>query len=166
MTDRKPSPHSPTPQPAPPARFRQTRTARLARARLARHLQGFGDDRALWWKVQDAVPEAWATVEEDIDCEEPKVKITLRLDASVARLFRAMGPGYQARINLILATYAQMQMAEVARERRGMLDLIDEFGVVQSEEARQAYLALREAGGAFDANARAKLDAAFGTKGL
>ena len=51
--------------PASPAphRLRQTRTARMARARLARHLQGFGSDRDLWWRVQDLVPEAWATVE-------------------------------------------------------------------------------------------------------
>ena len=106
--------------PASPAphRLRQTRTARMARARLARHLQGFGSDRDLWWRVQDLVPEAWATVEEDIDCEEEKVKVTLRLDASVAKLFRAMGKGYQARINLILSSYAQMRIGEIDRWSR------------------------------------------------
>jgi uncharacterized protein (DUF4415 family) len=100
-------------------------------------LQGFGDDYDLWHRVKERVPEAWATVEEDIDCEEEKVKITLRLDASVAHLFRAMGKGYQARINHILATYAQMRMGEVARQARELGAVMAELGVIQSDEARQ-----------------------------
>ncbi|MGB3313967.1 MAG: BrnA antitoxin family protein [Albidovulum sp.] len=148
----------------PPRRFAQTRTARLARARLARHLQGFGDDEGLWWRVQERVPEAWATVEEDLDCEEEKVKITLRLDASVAKLFRAMGKGYQARINHILTTYAQMRMGEIDRQARALDTVMTEFGVVQSEEARQTYLSLRDTEGLFDADSRAFLDAAFGVR--
>ncbi|MCV2871633.1 BrnA antitoxin family protein [Defluviimonas sp. WL0050] len=146
----------------PPRRFIQTRTARMARARLARHLQGLGDDEGLWWRVQERVPEAWATVEEDIDSEEEKVKITLRLDASVAKLFRAMGKGYQARINHILATYAQMRMGEIDRQARDLSAVMSEFGVVQSEEARQTYLSLRDTEGLFDAESRSLLDAAFG----
>ena len=102
---------------APPTRFPATKTARLARARLERLLEGAGDDAALWGKVQARVPEAWATLEEDLDCEEPKVKITLRLNASVARFYRAMGKGYQERMNRILATYAQMKIGEVERAR-------------------------------------------------
>lgn len=115
-----------TPMPetaAPPERFPMTRTARLARARLSRRLEGFGDDAALWRKVQERVPAAWATLEEDIDTEEPKVKITLRLDASVAQVFRAMGKGYQNRMNHVLATYAQMQIGEVRRIRRKEEDI-------------------------------------------
>lgn len=146
----------------PPRRFVQTRTARMARARLARHLQGFGTDEGLWLRVQERVPEAWATVEEDIDSEEEKVKITLRLDASVAKLFRAMGKGYQARINHILATYAQMRMGEIDRQARDLSAVMSEFGVVQSEEARQTYLSLRDTEGLFDAESRSLLDAAFG----
>ncbi|MCB2134687.1 MAG: BrnA antitoxin family protein [Rhodobacteraceae bacterium] len=153
-----------TEQTAPPKRFVQSRTARLARARLARRLQGLGDDEGLWWQVQDRVPEAWATVEEDIDCEEEKVKITIRLDASVARLFRAMGKGYQARINHILATYAQMRIGEVHRQALGARALMEEYGVVQSEEARQAYIAVREVDGLLDAETRARMDKAFGVK--
>lgn len=101
---------------APPSTFPRTVAARLARRRLDRSLSGFGDDVALWHKVQERVPAAWATVEEDIDCEEEKVKVTLRLDASVAKCFRAMGRGYQGRINRILATWVQMKIGEVRRE--------------------------------------------------
>ncbi|SPH25108.1 hypothetical protein DEA8626_04145 [Defluviimonas aquaemixtae] len=154
-----------TNRPAPPARFTQTRSARMARARLARHLQGFDDDMKLWWRVQALVPEAWATVEEDIDCEEEKVKVTLRLDASVAKLFRAMGKGYQARINHILATYARMRMGEIDRQARNMQEVMADYGVVQSDEARQTYLAVRDVADLFDAETRAMMDAAFGVKG-
>lgn len=105
-------------QPAtPPRKFPATKTARLARARLERLLEGAGDDTKLWAKVQTRVPDAWATLEEDIDCWESKVKITLRLDTSVARFYRAMGKGYQARMNRILSTYAQMRIGEVERMR-------------------------------------------------
>ena len=38
--------------------------------------------------------------------------MTLYLDASVAKFFRAMGQGYQARINRLLALYAQAKIAE------------------------------------------------------
>lgn len=108
----------------PPRRFPATKTARLARARLERLLEGAGDDTRLWAKVQDRVPEAWATLEEDIDCWEDKVKVTLRLDTSVARFYRAMGKGYQARMNRILATYAQMKIGEVER-MRALEDKVD-----------------------------------------
>lgn len=162
-------PEMPRPAPPPvepPRRFVQTRTARMARARLARHLQGFGDDRNLWWRVQELVPEAWATVEEDIDCEEEKVKITLRIDASVAKLFRAMGKGYQVRIGHVLASYARMRIGEIHRQAKDLQSVMADFGVVRSEEARQGYLSLRETAGLFDPESRAFLDAAFGVKGV
>ncbi len=152
--------------PASPAphRLRQTRTARMARARLARHLQGFGSDRDLWWRVQDLVPEAWATVEEDIDCEEEKVKVTLRLDASVARL-SVREQSYQAGINLILSSYAQMRIGEIDRKARSLESILEEYGILQSEEARQAYLSIRDTEGLLEPESRATLDAAFGVRG-
>ena len=104
--------------PEPPVRFTNTRAARMARARLDRLLEGGGSDIAIWRKVQERVPEAWATLEQDIDCEEVKMKVTLRLDTSVVKFYRAMGKGYQARMNRILGTYAQMRIGEVERERR------------------------------------------------
>ncbi|WP_050930501.1 BrnA antitoxin family protein [Aestuariivita boseongensis] len=37
--------------------------------------------------------------------EPAKTRVTLRLDADMVRWFRKMGPGYQARMNLILRIY-------------------------------------------------------------
>lgn len=95
---------------------RMTKTERIAREKLFRHLWEARAD-VLDTALAEAVPEAWHTLEADLDVEEPKVKVTLYLDASVARLFRAMGTGYQARINRVLATWAQMKIAGLLRER-------------------------------------------------
>ncbi|MEL7025634.1 MAG: BrnA antitoxin family protein [Pseudomonadota bacterium] len=84
----------------------------LASKRLTRLLIDLYDE-PMPLEARQVIPEAWATLEDDIDCEEPKVKVTLRMDASVAKFYRAMGRGYQARMNRVLATYAQMQIARV-----------------------------------------------------
>ena len=110
----------------PQKKFKQTATAKLARERLSRMLEKLDHDEGRWWRVQELVPEAWATLEEDIWCEEPKVRLTLMLDTSVAKFYRAMGKGYQARMNRILATYAQMKIGEVEREARAMRAIVDE----------------------------------------
>jgi len=102
-----------------------------------------GSDEGIWWKVQQKVPAAWATLEEDIDCDEPRVKITLRVDASVARVFRAMGKGYQARMNRVLATYAQMRIGEVEREAEALSAMLERYGPEISAELEAAYRRLR-----------------------
>ena len=61
-----------------------------------------------------------------MECSEPKEKITLYLDRSVVRLFRAMDRGYQGRINRLLSTWAQMKIAgEVALEDKLKARLAD-----------------------------------------
>ena len=110
--------------------YRMTKTERIARSKLFRHLwEARGDvlDDAL----EGVVPEAWHTLEADIDVEEPKVKVTLYLDASVAKLFRAMGSGYQARINRVLGTWAQMKIAGLLRERE---EIERRFGQIMARE--------------------------------
>lgn len=88
------------------------KTQRLAEQRLRRLLLEFDNDRPPM-EVEWNIPEAWATLEQDVDIDEKRVPITLRLDESVVKFFRAMGKGYQARMNRVLATYAQMQIAQV-----------------------------------------------------
>ncbi len=119
--------------------FRQTETARMARRRLSRHLEGLESDQGLWGRVQSVAPEAWATLEEDIWCDEQKVKITIRIDASVAKFYRAMGSGYQARMNRVLASFAQMRIGEVEREARSLSQLLDAYGPEVSDRLRQSW---------------------------
>ncbi|MEM6304970.1 MAG: BrnA antitoxin family protein [Pseudomonadota bacterium] len=89
-----------------------TKTQRIARERLIYHY--FLSDRELDFDeemIRDQVPDAWHTIVEDVDCFEPKEKVTLYLDRSVAKVFRAMGRGYQERINRILGAWVNMRNA-------------------------------------------------------
>lgn len=127
-----------------PIKLRQTKTAKLARQRLMRHLEGFRDDAQLWWKVQREVPEAWATIDEDVEVSEPKVKVTLYLDQSVVKLFKSMGRGWQGRVNRVLAAYAQMRISEVMREQRGLPAILQEYGLPVPDELSEWYLEHRD----------------------
>jgi uncharacterized protein (DUF4415 family) len=92
---------------------RGSRSERLARERLARNLSDLMTEESLIAAVKVEVPEAWQTLEEDVDCREVQERVTLRLDRSVVQFYRAMGRGYQRRINRVLATYAQLRIAKV-----------------------------------------------------
>ena len=95
------------------SRRSKTKTQKLYVERTLMNIEALKREEVFDYHVQAQVPEAWDTLEQDVDTEEPKVQITLRLDASVAKFYRAMGKGYQGRINRILATFAQMRMAQV-----------------------------------------------------
>lgn len=116
----------------------RTKTARIAREGLLRNLIRMERDRWIDSSLRELVPDAWHTLEHDLDVEEPKEKVTLYLDRSVARFYRAMGKGYHARINRLLATWAQMRIAEEVR--------LDAHLAKQAEEVHAARLAEREAG--------------------
>lgn len=98
-----------------------SKTMRLHFERSLANLRALEQEDAWDYAVREKIPEAWDTLEADVDVFEKKMKVTLRLDESVAKFYRAMGHGYQARINRILATFAQMRMAEVRATER-MID--------------------------------------------
>ncbi len=58
-------------------------------------------------------PEKWAELEEAFHCEPKKVRVTLLLDEPVAKFFRMKGRGYQALVNQVLRTYAELRLARV-----------------------------------------------------
>jgi hypothetical protein len=115
-----------------------TKTERLALERLKRNLRVMDADGTFDWYVGELVPDAWRTLEEDIDTDEPKEKVTLYLDQSVAKFYRAMGTGYHARINRVLATYAQLKIARVRQREAELRAERPEFfagdgGIVKTE---------------------------------
>ncbi|EKE43915.1 hypothetical protein OCGS_1896 [Oceaniovalibus guishaninsula JLT2003] len=112
-----------------------TKTERIVRARMIRNLDRFDDEGTMQYAIRDHCPEAWALIESDIDVEERKVHVTLRLDASVAQFYRAMGKGYQARINRILATWAQMKILKVNELERESAAGLEEMRRIR--EARE-----------------------------
>jgi uncharacterized protein (DUF4415 family) len=52
---------------------------------------------------------AWAT-DLVFDVREPKLAVSLRLDADVLRFFRGFGAGYQTRINEVLKAFMQARV--------------------------------------------------------
>ena len=101
-----------------PNRIAMSKTRRLYFERSLLNLRALEAEDAWDYAVRDQIPEAWDTLEQDVDVVEKKVHVTLRLDSSVAKFYRAMGHGYQTRINRVLATFAQMRMAEVRATER------------------------------------------------
>ena len=100
---------------------RMTKAERIARQGMIRFLnEEMLENADLSLALRDKVPEAWHTLEHDLDVVEPKEKVTLRLDASVARFYRAMGGGYQARVSRILALWANMKIAEALRTEEAL----------------------------------------------
>ena len=105
-------PHRPNRRAAQSAVIKSTKAQRQARAALGRNLLMLTTESWVTSALREAVPEAWHHLEQDLEVQERKEKVTLYLDKSVARFYRAMGKGYQARINRLLATWAQMKIAE------------------------------------------------------
>lgn len=57
---------------------------------------------------------AWDEIWKDEDRRDPKrTRVTIRLDADVVKYFRAMGVGYQARINRVLRAYMHFRLAKL-----------------------------------------------------
>lgn len=54
----------------------------------------------------EAARSGWAT-DLVFDVREPKLAVSLRLDADVLRFFRGFGSGYQTRINEVLKAFMQ-----------------------------------------------------------
>ncbi len=88
------------------------RTLALARRRFDHAVQALQDDEMRVERMRELAPDAWAMLEADVPCAEKKAKVTLYLDEPTAKFFRAMGPGYQERINRLLTLYAQARIAE------------------------------------------------------
>lgn len=99
------------------------KTKRLAEARLHQllFLEAMTRDELFLETARKEIPEAWHTLETDIEAQAPKQKVTLYLDRAVIQMFRKMGKGYQARINRVLETYMQMRIADKAIFRKELM---------------------------------------------
>ena len=86
--------------PAPRTAFRQrpeigtSRRARLAYERMLRCVMDLDyEGLTPYYDLCEQIPDAWDTLERDVDVTEKRVKVTLLLDESVAKFFRAQGQG-------------------------------------------------------------------------
>jgi uncharacterized protein (DUF4415 family) len=71
-------------------------------AKVAAHPQSNAAVRG----IAEPPRSAWAT-DLVFDVREPKLAVSLRLDADVLRFFRGFGAGYQTRINEVLKAFMQ-----------------------------------------------------------
>lgn len=77
---------------------------RDATAQLLHELERLQGDLTDTW-LSESLPDDWNGLDYWAPVTRPATRVTLRLDADMVKWFRAMGPGYQKRINLILRIY-------------------------------------------------------------
>ena len=66
------------------------------------------------------IPADWSRIEDEVPVRPRKEKLTVKFDEDLVRWFRAMGLGYQGRMNRILRTF---MLATIAKEIRLQKDL-------------------------------------------
>ncbi|MBT8414917.1 MAG: BrnA antitoxin family protein [Boseongicola sp.] len=111
-----------------------TKTRRLAEARFHQLLYyASNESNDFLEEARREVPDAWLTLELDMETVAPKKKVSLYLDEAVVKMYRAMGPGYQGRINRILETWMQMKIAEKTEMYRDLLDQLEADGAARLE---------------------------------
>lgn len=62
---------------------------------------------------QALIPSDWHRIERDVPVRKKKTLLTVRYDADLVKWFRAMGQGYQARMNAVLRAF---MLAVVSKE--------------------------------------------------
>ena len=59
-------------------------------------------------------PDDWHRIWQDKDRRDPKrTRVTARFDADVVKFFKALGDGYQHRMNRVLRGYMHMRLAKL-----------------------------------------------------
>ena len=63
---------------------------------------------------QHSLPKEWHEVWQDKDRRDvARVRVTARLDADVVKFFKAMGEGYQHRMNRVLRAYMHLRLGKI-----------------------------------------------------
>lgn len=76
-----------------------------------RMIESYIHDYAL---THRAYPDDWDQIWQDRDRRDAKrTQINIRMDADVVRFFKAMGPGYQHRINRVLRAFMHLRLARI-----------------------------------------------------
>ncbi|GGE48020.1 BrnA antitoxin family protein [Actibacterium pelagium] len=60
------------------------------------------------------IPTEWHSIWQDEDrLDDRRTRVTARFDADVVKFFKALGPGYQHRMNRVLRAYTHMRLAKL-----------------------------------------------------
>jgi uncharacterized protein (DUF4415 family) len=72
-------------------------------------------------RTRSLVPPGWHSVERRAEIKPKKTKLTVTLDADMVAWFRALGRGYQPRMNAVLRAYMHAVISKEI-EQKGDLD--------------------------------------------
>jgi uncharacterized protein (DUF4415 family) len=64
-----------------------------------------------------SLPGGWCSLEKTSPTQPRKTSLTLRLDADVVKWYRALGSGYQARMNAVLRIYMKALVSKAIESR-------------------------------------------------
>jgi uncharacterized protein (DUF4415 family) len=84
---------------------KRTRSEEKSYAGFLRELTELDADWQETRLKQRMVPAEWYRLEETAPCRPRKTRITAAFDAEVVRWYRALGHGYQTRMNAVLKAY-------------------------------------------------------------
>lgn len=100
---------------------RRTKTEERSYGAMLRDLhemESWNADRKLRERM---IPRDWWSLEKTAPTRPKKTRITAAYDADVARWYRGLGEGYQARMNAVLRAYMHAVISKEI-ERRGDRD--------------------------------------------
>ncbi|MFK7879795.1 BrnA antitoxin family protein [Roseobacter sp.] len=80
------------------------KSQRTSHTQLIHELERLQQELSQDW-LDQSLPDYWTGLDWEAAVERHKTRVTLRLDTDMVRWFRALGPGYQARINRVLRIY-------------------------------------------------------------
>jgi uncharacterized protein (DUF4415 family) len=100
------------PQPTPTERTRRlTKTERMHASYFLDAMHQIEYDILTHVFAFGAVPKDWHEIA--MDPNPAKARVTLRVDADVVKFFRAMGHGYQARMNRVLRAFMEGRLGKM-----------------------------------------------------
>lgn len=87
-----------------------TKSERDTKTKMMYELEQLQQDLSNSW-LDQSLPDYWSGLDWEASVPRHKTRVTLRLDADMVRWFRALGPGYQVRMNRVLRIYWMALMA-------------------------------------------------------
>jgi uncharacterized protein (DUF4415 family) len=84
---------------------KRSKTEERSFARMLADLEDQEADFERFKLTRRLVPPGWHSVERRTEIKPKKTKLTVTLDADMVKWFRALGRGYQPRMNAVLRAY-------------------------------------------------------------
>jgi len=102
---------------------KRNKTEERSFARMLDDLREQEIEFEIFQRTRSLVPPGWHSVESRAPVQPKKAKLTVTLDADMVAWFRALGRGYQPRMNLVLRAYMHAVISKEV-EQKGDLDCL------------------------------------------